>query len=108
MTRYLIALRRSFVLAGLAFVGLIPLAGVLIALVFLCTGVLIWFAPPVIEYSRQHVNGMRRVAAELTGVELPVPYKAAPPEPEREADGWYRDGNSLYRTPKWVRVNRRI
>ncbi|SDX34008.1 Histidine kinase [Amycolatopsis xylanica] len=108
MTRYLIALRRSFVLAGLAIVGLLPLLGTLVALVFICSGVLIWFAPPVVEWCRRYVNRMRHVATELTGVELPAPYRAEPPEPEREADGWYRDGNSLYRKPKWVWVNRRI
>ncbi|WP_370945883.1 histidine kinase [Amycolatopsis sp. cg5] len=108
MTRYLIALRRSLMLAGLAIVGLIPLAGMLVAFVFVCSGVLIWFVPPIIERCRGPVNRMRRVAAELTGADLPIPYKAEPPEPEREADGWYREGNSLYRTPKWVRVNRRI
>jgi hypothetical protein len=40
------------------------------------------------------------VAGKWCGIDIPPPYLPEPPEPEREADGWYREGSSLYKTPK--------
>jgi signal transduction histidine kinase len=51
---------------------------------------------------------MRVLAARWCGVEVAAPYRPEPPEPVRERDGWYRDGNQLYKRAFWIRWQRRL
>ena len=98
---YLQSVKRAFVLAGSALAGVADLVFVVLAFCVLCLGLFFFFVPAV-EHSRLRIAAVRRRAG------IPSPYTPEPPEPEREADGWYREGNSLYRTPKWINRFHRV
>ncbi|MGH9060147.1 MAG: sensor histidine kinase, partial [Acidimicrobiales bacterium] len=104
---YPTAVRRAFALAGLALLSWLDLLVELFAFVLLCTG-LVFFLPPAIVWARGRSRRTRALAGSWCGVDVVSPYRPEPPEPERESDGWYRDGNQLYRRPWWIRLNRRI
>jgi signal transduction histidine kinase len=92
---YFRSVRRAFVLAGSALAGVADLVIVFVAFCVLCVGMVLFFWPAV-EHARPRIEAARRRLG------VPSPYKPEPPQPEREADGWYRDGSSLYKTPKWI------
>ncbi|WP_342744067.1 sensor domain-containing protein [Amycolatopsis saalfeldensis] len=104
---YPTAVRRAFVLAGLALLSWFDVLVELFAFVLLCVG-LVFFLPSAILWARGRSRRTRALAGSWCGVEVPDPYRPAPPEPERERDGWYRDGNQLFKRSWWIRANRRI
>lgn len=50
----------------------------------------------------------RRLARDWSGVQVDEPYLPEPPEPQPDAEGWYRHDNTLYRRPVLVRYLRRV
>jgi signal transduction histidine kinase len=104
---YPTAVRRAFVLAGLALLSWLDVLVELVTFVLLCVG-LVFFLPSAILWARGRSRRTRALAGSWCGVEVPSPYRPEPPEPERERDGWYRDGNQLFRRSWWIRANRRI
>lgn len=101
------SVRRAWALAGLAVVSWVDVLLELIAFALLCVG-LVFFFSPAIELARARSRRTRELVSRWTGREIPSPYRPAPPEPERERDGWYRDGTQLYRRAWWIRWNRRF
>jgi signal transduction histidine kinase len=104
---YLRALGRACALAGLAVVGWFDVLVEAIAFALLCLG-LVFFLGPAIEWARHRSATARALAGRWCGVEIEAPYRPEPPEPQRERDGWYRDGNTLYKRAYWIRWNRRF
>ncbi|WP_329069835.1 sensor histidine kinase [Amycolatopsis sp. NBC_01480] len=104
---YPTAVRRAFALAGLALLSWLDVLVELVTFVLLCVG-LVFFLPSAILWARGRSRRTRALAGSWCGVEVPSPYRPEPPAPERERDGWYRDGNQLFRRSWWIRVNRRI
>ncbi|MFD9950150.1 sensor domain-containing protein [Nonomuraea sp. NPDC059023] len=51
-----------------------------------------------LEHARRLPALARWLAGRWGGVEIPSPYRPAPEPPERDADGWYHDGDDLYRS----------
>ncbi|WP_406639884.1 sensor domain-containing protein [Amycolatopsis sp. WGS_07] len=101
------SVRRMGALAGLAVVSWVDLLLELIAFALLCVGLVLFFSP-AIELARVRSRRTRELVGRWTGREIPSPYRPQPPEPERERDGWYRDGTQLYRRAWWIRWNRRF
>src|SRR2546427_7939149 len=99
---YLRALGRAPALAALALLSWVDVLVELIAFALLCVG-LVFFLGPAVEWARGRSSIARRLAARWCGVEIPSPYQPEPPEPARERDGWYRDGNTLYKRAFWIR-----
>ncbi|WIY04391.1 histidine kinase [Amycolatopsis mongoliensis] len=104
---YLRALGRACALAALAVVSWFDVLVELVAFALLCVG-LVFFLGPAIEWARHRSATARTLAARWCGVEIEAPYRPEPPEPVRERDGWYRDGNTLYKRAFWIRWNRRF
>ncbi|WP_228641770.1 histidine kinase [Microtetraspora sp. AC03309] len=106
--RTLTALARGAGLLGLAvlgqLVGLVML--VAIALSFLIG--LVFVFSPAVRLTRATTRLQRRLAAEWSGVTIDEPYRPAPPPPQRQRDGWYREGRNLYKTPRVPAFNRRL
>ncbi|WP_203971787.1 sensor histidine kinase [Planotetraspora silvatica] len=92
----------------------VALLGELVAVVALVAMVLstvlgmIFLVPPVVRLVRRLTGLNRRLAREWSGVEIDEPYLPEPDPPVRLPDGWYRDGRSLYRTPRIPAFNRRL
>ncbi|MFB9929129.1 sensor histidine kinase [Amycolatopsis halotolerans] len=101
------SVRRAWALAGFAVVSWVDVLLELIAFALLCVGLVLFFSP-VVEIARIRSRRTRELVARWTGREIPSPYRPEPPEPERERDGWYRDGTQLYRRAWWIRWNRRF
>ena len=101
------SVRRAWALAGLAVVSWVDVLLELIAFALLCVGLVLFFSP-VVELARIRSRRTRELVGQWTGREIPSPYRPAPPEPQRERDGWYRDGTQLYRRAWWIRWNRRF
>ncbi|GGO01791.1 sensor histidine kinase [Microbispora bryophytorum] len=103
----LTALARSTALAGLALAGLaaglVMLAAVL--LTFL-VGLVIVF-PPAVRLGRAVTRLQRELAARWSGIPIDDPYRPEPPPPVPQADGWYRDGRTLYKRPTVPAFNKR-
>ena len=104
---YLRALGRALALAAFALLSWVDVVAELIAFALLCLG-LVFFLGPAIEWARHRSATARTLAARWCGVEIEAPYRPEPPEPVRERDGWYRDGNTLYKRAFWIRWNRRF
>lgn len=83
--------------AAVAFAGLVSQ---LVGLVFLFI--------PAVRLARWWTRLARRMTRAMTGVAVPDPYRPPPPSPRPRPDGWYRDGNQLYRTPRVPSFNRRL
>src|SRR5689334_18082741 len=98
---YLRALGRACALAAFAFLSWIDVLVELIAFALLCVG-LVFFLGPAVEWARGRSRVARTLAARWCGVEIASPYRPEPPEPVRERDGWYRDGNQLYKRAFWI------
>ncbi|NUS09266.1 MAG: sensor histidine kinase [Nonomuraea sp.] len=98
---YACAPLRCLVLAGLALLGP-PL------LVLIFVGVHAGLPSPAffVERGRWLPALARRLAGQWGGVSIPAPYRPAPRPPVRDLDGWYRDGDDLFRSafvPAYVR-----
>ncbi|MFD5243243.1 sensor domain-containing protein [Amycolatopsis sp. NPDC058340] len=104
---YLTSVRRGFVLAGLALVSWLDLLLELVGFCLLCVG-LVFAYTLALEGTRPRAALTRRLAGRWCGVEVESPYRPAPPEPERERDGWYRDGNSLFKRSWFIRWTKRF
>ncbi|GAA3535156.1 histidine kinase [Amycolatopsis ultiminotia] len=101
------SVRRAGKLAGLALLSWVDVVIELAAFVLLCVGIVFCYAP-ALEWARARSRRTRELVGLWTGEEIPSPYLPAPAEPERERDGWYRDGNQLYRRAWWIRWSRRF
>ncbi|MER6664284.1 sensor histidine kinase [Amycolatopsis japonica] len=104
---YLTSVRRGFVLAGLALVSWLDLLLELVGFCLLCVG-LVFAYTLALEGTRPRAALTRRLAGRWCGVEVEPPYRPAPPEPERERDGWYRDGNSLFKRSWFIKWTKRF
>ncbi|MFE6609869.1 sensor domain-containing protein [Amycolatopsis sp. NPDC057786] len=104
---YLTSVRRGFVLAGLALVSWLDLLLELVGFCLLCVG-LVFAYTLALEGTRPRAALTRRLAGRWCGVDVEPPYRPAPPEPERERDGWYRDGNSLFKRSWFIRWTKRF
>ncbi|MFI6908745.1 sensor histidine kinase [Nonomuraea sp. NPDC050394] len=51
-----------------------------------------------VEHARRLPALARWLAGRWGGVEIPAPYRPAPEPPKRDAEGWHRDGDDLYRS----------
>ncbi|GAB3880005.1 hypothetical protein GCM10027612_06660 [Microbispora bryophytorum subsp. camponoti] len=49
----------------------------------------------------------RELAARWSGIPIDDPYRPEPPPPVPQADGWYRDGRTLYKRPTIPAFNKR-
>src|SRR6266540_3466422 len=104
---YLRTVGQAFGLAGFALLSWFDVLVQLVAFCVLCVG-LVFFLGPAIEWSRHRSAVVRRLSTRWCGVEVEPPYQPEPPEPVRERDGWYRDGNQLYKRAFWIRWQRRL
>ncbi|OLZ59862.1 sensor histidine kinase [Amycolatopsis keratiniphila] len=104
---YLTSVRRGFVLAGLALVSWVDLLLELVGFCLLCVG-LVFAYTLALEGTRPRAALTRRLAGRWCGVDVEPPYRPAPPEPERERDGWYRDGNSLFKRSWFIKWTKRF
>ncbi|WP_328613282.1 histidine kinase [Amycolatopsis sp. NBC_00355] len=104
---YVRAVGRAFALAAFALLSWFDVLVELLTFALLCLG-LVFFLGPAIEWTRHRSTTARALAARWCGVEVESPYQPEPPEPERERDGWYRDGNTLYKRAFWIRWSRRL
>ncbi|MEV4454232.1 histidine kinase [Microbispora sp. NPDC049633] len=103
----LVALGRGAALAGLALLG--QVAGLVVLLAMLLTflvGLVVVF-PPAVRLARAVTRAQRRLAARWSGIPIDEPYLPAPPPPVPQADGWYRDGRTLYKKPTIPAFNAR-
>ncbi|WP_432927629.1 sensor histidine kinase [Microbispora sp. CA-135349] len=103
----LTALGRGAALAGLALLGLA--AGLVVLAAVLLTflvGLVIVF-PPAVRLARAVTRLQRGLAARWSGIPIDEPYRPAPPPPVPQADGWYRDGRTLYKRPTIPAFNKR-
>ncbi|MEV5542824.1 sensor histidine kinase [Saccharopolyspora shandongensis] len=69
---------------------------------------LLWPGEWLVGRCRAAANRGRRLARDWGGVEVPVPYRPAPPEPQPDAEGWYRHDKALYRKPRIPRYLTRV
>ncbi|ONF62850.1 sensor histidine kinase [Amycolatopsis keratiniphila] len=104
---YLTSVRRGFVLAALALVSWLDLLLELVGFCLLCVG-LVFAYTLALEGTRPRAALTRRLAGRWCGVDVEPPYRPAPPEPERERDGWYRDGNSLFKRSWFIKWTKRF
>ncbi|MGW4058887.1 histidine kinase [Amycolatopsis sp. NPDC004747] len=104
---YLRALGRALALAAFSLLSWVDVLVELIAFALLCGG-LVFFLGPAVVWTRGRSAVARTLAARWCGVEIEAPYRSEPPEPVRERDGWYRDGNQLYKRAFWIRWQHRL
>ncbi|MGW3960393.1 histidine kinase [Amycolatopsis sp. NPDC005003] len=104
---YLRALGRALALAAFSLLSWLDVLVELIAFALLCVG-LVFFLGPAVEWARGRSSVARALAARWCGAEIASPYRPEPPEPVRERDGWYRDGNQLYKRAFWIRWQHRL
>ncbi len=101
------ALGRALALAARSLLSWFDVLVELIAFALLCAG-LVFFLGPAVEWARGRSTTARALAGRWCGVEVEAPYQPEPPEPVRERDGWYRDGNTLYKRAFWIRWQHRL
>jgi signal transduction histidine kinase len=100
MDRNLLARGRALSLVGLAIAELaaFAFAGCALVLTF-CLGVGWFVLAPTLGLCRRLAVLARRQAREWSGVHIGEPYQPGPPLPVLGADGWYRHGRGLFRSP---------
>jgi signal transduction histidine kinase len=104
---YLRAVGRAFALAAVAVLSWLDVLVEAVAFALLCVG-LVFFLGPAVEGARGRSAIARALAARWCGVEVASPYRPEPPKPVRERDGWYRDGNQLYKRAFWISWQHRL
>ncbi|ADJ41868.1 two-component system histidine kinase [Amycolatopsis mediterranei S699] len=104
---YLRAIGRAFALAAFSLLSWLDVLVELVTFALLCGG-LVFFFGPAVEWARGRSAAARTLAARWCGVEIAAPYRPEPPEPVRERDGWYRDGNQLYKRAFWISWQHRL
>ncbi|GHG04603.1 MULTISPECIES: sensor histidine kinase [Amycolatopsis] len=104
---YLRAIGRAFALAAFSLLSWVDVLIQLFTFALLCGGLVFFFGPAVV-WARGRSATMRALSARWCGVEVEVPYRPEPPAPVRERDGWYRDGNQLYKRAFWISWQHRL
>jgi signal transduction histidine kinase len=104
---YLRALGRAFALAAFSLLSWVDVLIQLVTFGLLCVGLVFFFGPTML-WARGRSATMRALAGRWCGVEVEAPYRPEPPEPVRERDGWYRDGNQLYKRAFWISWQHRL
>jgi signal transduction histidine kinase len=99
LRRYALAPVQGLVLFGL---GLVAFAQLIVALVLSFTGVILHF-----ELERWLPDLVRRLMGRWLGIRIERPYKPKPAPPVPEPDGWYREGDQLYKRTWLLRYRRR-
>ncbi|WP_433498758.1 histidine kinase [Sphaerimonospora sp. CA-214678] len=102
------ALARGTALLCVAVLGQAVAAVMLLAATLSFGLGLVFLFPPAVRLTRAATRLERRLAREWSGVKIEEPYRPAPLPPVPQADGWYRDGRNLYRTPRIPAFNRRL
>jgi signal transduction histidine kinase len=64
--------------------------------------------PPPVEAGRALTNIWRRLVGALSGVDIEVPYRPAPPRPVPDSDGTYTYDDHVYKTHRWPWLFQRI
>ncbi|MFB9904930.1 sensor histidine kinase [Allokutzneria oryzae] len=105
--RYAVAMARGVALAGVALLGLAAWIVTLLALLTLMVGLVITYMPAV-KHTRFVPRLARRLAGRWSTVDIPDPYRPEPEPAQPGEDGWYRDGNQLYKTGWWLNYQRRL
>jgi signal transduction histidine kinase len=99
LRRHALAPLQGLVLFGLSVIGF---AQFIVAIVISFTGVTLQY-----ELGRWLPDLCRRLIHSWLGIEIPRPYRPKPLSPVREPDGWYREGNQLYKRTALLRYRRR-
>ncbi|MCK2243215.1 MULTISPECIES: sensor histidine kinase [unclassified Crossiella] len=94
---YVTALGRALRLLGLAVAGLAVLLFGLLCFLPAMAGLIFYYGWGL-RNCRPFLNRVRAVVSQWSGTEIVPPYRPRPPLPERDADGLYRLGDSLYRS----------
>lgn len=102
------ALARGTALLCVAVLGQAVAVVMLVATVLSFGLGLVFLFPPAVRLTRVMTRLARRLAREWSDVKIEEPYRPAPPPPVPQADGWYRDGRNLYKTPRIPAFNRRL
>lgn len=100
-----IALGRGLVMVALA-LAQVPVALLVLMLLALQMLGLVFLLRPNVRLTRKWTRLARRVTHAMTGIEIAEPYRPEPPPPVRRPDGWYSDGDWLYKTPRVPAFNR--
>ncbi|MFG1823680.1 sensor histidine kinase [Microbispora bryophytorum] len=103
----LTALARSTALAGLAVAGLAAGLAMLAAMLLSYLVGLVIVFPPAVRLGRAVTRLQRELSARWSGIPIDDPYRPEPPPPVPQADGWYRDGRTLYKRPTIPAFNKR-
>ncbi|GII52249.1 hypothetical protein Pth03_06380 [Planotetraspora thailandica] len=82
-------------------------AVVLVGMLLSSVGMVFLF-PATVRLMRRMTRLNRRLVAAWTGTPVDEPYLPEPAPPVPIAEGWYRDGRSLYKTPLIPAFNRRL
>ncbi|MGR6919430.1 sensor domain-containing protein [[Actinomadura] parvosata] len=85
-------------LRGLALAGVALLGPPLLVVMFVGAHAGLPSPAFFVEQGRRLPALARRLAARWGGVEIASPYRPAPAPPVRDPDGWYRDGDALFRS----------
>jgi signal transduction histidine kinase len=104
---YLRAVGRAFALAAFSLLSWVDVLIQLLTFALLCVGLVFFFGPTLL-WARGRAASMRALAGRWCGVEIEAPYRPEPPEPVRERDGWYREGNQLYKRAFWISWQHRL
>lgn len=104
---YLRAVGRAFALAAFSLLSLVDVVVQLATFGMLCVGLVFFFGPTLL-WARGRSATMRALAGRWCGVGIAAPYLPEPPEPVRERDGWYREGNQLYKRAFWISWQHRL
>ena len=87
----------------------LPITAVVMLAVVLTYGFgLVFLFSPAILLSRRWLAIARRRAEAWSGVRIEDPYQPPPPPPVPQPDGWYREGRTLYRSPRFPAWSRRL
>ncbi|MDF5756099.1 histidine kinase [Spongiactinospora sp. TRM90649] len=106
--RTAVALARGLGLGAIGVVHVLVAVVVVVCLLLSATAVFAVLLLPALRLVRRWTGLARRLARDWSGVEIAVPYLPEPPPATPQPDGWYRDGRSLYRTPRMPNFNRRM
>ncbi|WP_433869705.1 sensor histidine kinase [Saccharopolyspora sp. CA-218241] len=98
---------RGFAVAAVAVTGPVWFALEVVALSIATCG-LLRVGEVLLGATRAAADLSRRLAGRWGGVPVGSPYRPPPPDPEPDAEGWYRQDNIVYRSPRLPRWVRRV
>ncbi|WP_049560322.1 sensor histidine kinase [Nonomuraea sp. SBT364] len=61
---------------------------------------MVFLFPPQVQMIRALTELTRKLVRHSSGIEIEAPYLPPPPPPQRQADGMYRHGRTLYKSPR--------